>query len=56
MENLVTLALVMALPVAFCLLLAMGDLIMDILYCIFPALGRMEEEEIERIERWQKEE
>ena len=56
MENLGMLIVVMALPTAFCLLLALGDVIMDILYFIFPTLGRMEEEEIERFERWQEEE
>lgn len=55
MENLEMLALVMIFPATFCLLLAMGDVIMDILYFIFPALGRMEAEEIERLEKWQEE-
>lgn len=56
MENLGMLIVVMALPAAFCLLLALGDVIMNILYFIFPTLGRMEAEEIERFERWQEEE
>lgn len=56
MENLEMLALVMIFSAVFCLLLAMGDVIMDILYFIFPALGRMEAEEIERLEKWQEEE
>ncbi len=54
MENLGMLIVVMALPAAFCLLLAMGDVIMNILYFIFPALGKMEADEIERLERWQE--
>ena len=56
MENLEMLVLVMIFPAVFCLLLAMVDVIMDTLYFIFPALGRMEAEEIERIEKWQEEE
>ena len=56
MENLEMLVLVMLFPAAFCLLLAMGDVIMNILYFIFPTLGRMGAEEIERFERWQEEE
>lgn len=56
MENLEMLALVMIFPAVFCLLLAMGDVIMDTLYFIFPALGRMEAEEIELLEKWQEEE
>lgn len=56
MEEFAMIVVCMAFPSAFCLLLAMGDVIMDILYFIFPTLGRMEAEEIERFERWQEEE
>ncbi len=56
MENLGMLVMAMALPAAFCLIFAMGDVIMDILYIIFPVLGKMEADEIERLERWQEEE
>lgn len=56
MENLAMIVVCMALPAAVCFLFAISDIVMDIIYYIFPALGEMEAEEIERLERWQEEE
>ena len=56
MEKLATMALMMALPAALFFVLAIGDIVMDIIYCIFPGFAEREEKEIERNERWQEEE
>ena len=55
-ENLAMIVVCMALPTALCFLFAIGDIVMDILYYIFPELAGREAKEIERLERWQEEE
>lgn len=56
MENLAMIVVCMALLAALCFLFAIGDIVMDIIYYIFPELAKREAKEIERLERWQEEE
>ena len=56
MENLAMIVVCMAFPAALCFLFAIGDIVMDIIYYIFPELAERETKEIERLEKWQEEE
>jgi hypothetical protein len=55
MENITSLILCMALPAAICLIFALADVITDILNGIIPGAEERQNHEIERMERWQKE-
>jgi hypothetical protein len=52
MDNLMVAFLCMLLPGAICLILAAGEVILNILSDVFPGLAKKEREEIERIEMW----
>lgn len=55
MENITSLILCMTLPAAICLIFALSDVIMNILIEIIPGAEERQNHDIERLERWQKE-
>ena len=55
MENITSLILCFTLPAAICLIFALSDVIMNILIEIIPGVSERQNYEIEKIERWQRE-
>lgn len=53
MDNLITALMCMLLPGALCLILATGDVLMEILIDLIPGLAEQQAEEIQLIESWQ---
>ncbi len=53
MENIISLLLCITLPAAFCLILALSDVIMNILIEFIPGAADRQYNETENSERWQ---